>query len=190
MAGAEMTYLAVHHPERVHKLVYLDATYDYAGLGTLPKPPIQRPTPSDTTLASYIEWLKTVRYGFWTPAMESDVREGVALGDPKGVTDAIRDMQTHPNEYAKVQAPVLAFVSRPTVRTSAPWLDAVRDSASIRAARTYLETVSIPWNRRGPDRLHRELPQARIIELESPHHIFIARQDVVVREMRAFLLAP
>ena len=64
IAGAEMTQFSVDHPERVIKLVYLDAAYDWAAAAASPNPsPVPaQPNPTSAQLASpeafagYVAW--------------------------------------------------------------------------------------------------------------------------------------
>jgi surfactin synthase thioesterase subunit len=44
-----------------------------------------------------------------------------------------------------------------------------------------------PFQRKGIERLKRQMRQARVVELDGHHFLFISNQDEVVREMRKFL---
>lgn len=197
-AGAEITRIAATHPERVTRLVYLDATTDLgASSAETEQDPVPRPLPpvAERNFQGYRPWLQRVFYGFWSNALEADLRAvrevkgTVEIRETKGDSEETGDWTTHPSDYTHVQAPALAFLARRSVATRYPWLDPVRDSAAYAKAQHYLDFVELPSLRRGWDRFRRELPTARVIELESHHHIFIAHADTVANAMLSFLLS-
>jgi hypothetical protein len=151
------------------------------------------PGPRERTFTAYRPWLERFFYGFWSNALEADTRATREIPGSegframRGVTQQQAEFAAHPIHYQGLRVPILAIVARRTIRTSYPWLDFASDSSEMSRAQDYLNEVVAPASRRAWDRLRREAPTATIIELDSPHHIFIAQEDSVVRALRAFL---
>lgn len=193
-AGAEITALARSDSTRVARLVYLDATFDSPDSTARPDPvPRPMPGPRERTFAAYRPWLERFFYGFWSNALEADMRAtreipgSEGFRTMRGVTQQQAEFAAHPTRYDGLRVPILAIVARRTLRASYPWLDAAQDSSEISKAQEYLDGVAMPASRQAWDRLRQAAPTAAIIELDSPHHIFIAQEDSVVRAIRAFL---
>src|SRR5688572_24726381 len=80
LAGDELTRFAGVHPDRVIKLVYLDAAYDRADLPEIHKqmPPELSPSKNDMeSLDSFRRWVS--RMSFWSDAWEANVRDMMVL---------------------------------------------------------------------------------------------------------------
>jgi non-heme chloroperoxidase len=189
IAGGEITRIAADHPDRVDGLVYLDATYNYADHRTQSANPVPRPAmgSGDTTMAAGRRWLARDFYGFWSNGLEADLR---AMRDKNGMDEELHDQAVHPAPYGGVRAPALIFLARPTLASAYPWLTSPGDSAKVRAAQQYLVDVRLPQFRENVERMRRALPTAAVIEIDSPHHVFIARRSDVVKATREFLVGP
>jgi non-heme chloroperoxidase len=196
LAGDEMTRFAGLYPERVDRLIYLDAAYDRAELASesfakepFPPPP---PTKEDTaSLAAYREWWKRSR-GFWSDAAEADLRETALASDgtikpalPRKIGQAIfkGTAESRP-DYAKVRARALALYAAVELP---PWIPPNEDARQ--KAQDFLISVDLPYQRKNIEKFRREMRKGRVIELRnSNHYLFITNQDEVIREMRKFLL--
>ena len=208
LAGDEMTLFAGTYPDRLHKLIYLDAAYDHSKLTdsdlVSQAPEVFRllePTPEDLqSLDAYRDWCKTKRFGFWSGAQEADMREltvvsseGKILGRviPPHVYQAIeRVLQKSPLDYRRVKAPALAFYSLKTMESWFPWLQSNVNKEVQREAQDLLNHVLVPETRKNIEKFSNEVMSGRVIELESTdHYCFIQRRDEVVSHMREFLLA-
>jgi pimeloyl-ACP methyl ester carboxylesterase len=195
IAGAEITRFAARWPERTDKLIYLDASHDFAGidsiLGANPAwPPGFAPqpgTPTDTLNAAR-ERSKRYRFGYWSDAMESGIlRSPASVDESDGCL--LQDATLHPKEYSRVQAPALALIPRYTMRTWFFYLDPVVDSVKWRGAEHWLTKVLQPWLDTGRTRFRRETRKGRTIEFEADHHLFNSHPDRTARELRVFLLS-
>jgi len=120
--GVELTHFAMRFPQRVSKLVYLDAAYDYttAVIELLSQADDLEPHPSKEDRASYValhDWFKKNRPG-WNDACEAD------FADTRSATSKLGSFSTTPNEimdqlekeafefkpdYSKLTVPALAF---------------------------------------------------------------------------------
>jgi pimeloyl-ACP methyl ester carboxylesterase len=203
MAGSEMVRFAALHPERVSRLVFLDATYDYDGdafaesIGHYPlafaSGPLERASPE-----AFRAWFKVSAWpGLpWSPAMEAEVRD-VALPAPGGGVDYVMDdtvvaralfggLVGYRKEYDKVRAPSLAIVAGTYAGALLPpdAPDTLR-----RKVDAFLTGYALPFARSSLSHYRAELRGGRVIEMpESNHYVFLQRQDAVVAAIRAFLL--
>lgn len=206
LAGDEMTQFAGSYPDRLHKLIYLDAAYDHSELtdsdifAQAPKVfKVLGPTDEDRqSLDAYRNWYRTKRYRFWSDAQEADMREvtvissdGNVLGNvmPEQVAEAIekgaRGSQT---DYRRVKAPALAFYSLKTMESWFPWITSDIDSDVQREAQDLLNDVLIPYTRKSIEKFRMEVVSGKVVELENTDHLcFIQRRDAIVRHMREFL---
>lgn len=194
--GDEMTWFASAYPERVDKLIYLDAAYDRADLSSeaFSKNPFPSPQPTKeerASLAGYREWWKRNR-GFWSDALETDLRETSLATDgtikatlSREVGQAIlKNATAYRPDYTKIKAPALSFYA---ISGLPLWIP--QDEEARRKAQEFLDNVSLPYQRKNIEKFRREMRKGRIIELKDSHHyMFIKSQDEVVREMRKFLL--
>jgi non-heme chloroperoxidase len=196
LAGAEITRFAARWPERTDRLVYLDASHDFAGidsvLGANPAwPPQFKPptgTARDTLNAARIR-AKRYRFGYWSDALESAI---LRSPDSDEASDEciLHDATIHPKEYRLVQAPALALTAGYTMQNWFFYLDPVADSVKWKGAERWLTTVLRSWLDAGHQRFRREMRSSRTIELEADHHLFNSHPARTLRELRQFLLAP
>jgi non-heme chloroperoxidase len=196
IAGAEITAFAARFPDRVDKLVYLDASHDFAGvdsiLGANPAwPPDFSPPPGTATdtLNAARDWSKRYRFGYWSDALESGVNRSPDP-EPAATRCLLQDAILHPKEYRAVQAPALALTARYTMRNWFFYLDPVADSVKWREGKHWLRVVVKPWLDAGHERFRREMRTRRTIEFETDHHLFNSHPDRTLREIRRFLLSP
>jgi pimeloyl-ACP methyl ester carboxylesterase len=200
-AGVEMTRFATRHPDRLGKLVYLDAAYDRQMQFASERPdPSSPPRPSAEDRASWESLLAFFRrpdhyYGrVWSAATEADIRERHAP-DPDGrlqdrtpgrVYGAIIATATQsPPDYSGIRAPVLSYYALATTEELLP-----PDAPAARrdSARAYEREVIQPWTRASIGQLRSALPAARIVELPGTyHHHFIQHLERTADEVAAFL---
>jgi len=197
MADKEVTLFAGMYPQRVRKLVYLDAAYDRSGLVEVQaKNPLPPPRPAKEDLASfdaYRTWWDKSR-GFWSDAVESNLREtslapdGTIKPSVAGpVAQAImQGSGTPPMDYTKVQAPALTLYA---IYGVPRWLPPDASGEMRKRVETYLAESMLPYQRKNIERFRKEVKNGRVVEVkDSDHYLFVVSQDVVVREMRRFLL--
>jgi non-heme chloroperoxidase len=195
IAGDELTAFAGAHPERVSRLVYLDAAYDHSDVGRLigafpPPPPMLRAdSASPAAVQAYVQRV----YGPHIP--EAQFRAigrydsgGRLVGDvtPARIDSLVIAGCGHP-DYSAVRAPALVIEA---VEDSAPQvfpLWARLDSTERAAARRYTAVLQ-HWAATERARVARELSGARVLELHGANHYVFASNPHEVREaMRAFL---
>jgi pimeloyl-ACP methyl ester carboxylesterase len=123
LAGNELTYLGIHFPARVRRIVYIDAAYDFTKALTF-KDPVPSREPGAAQLSSYAAltaW-RQFELGSKSPAIAADIRElcasersglvprSSAQADKAILANAI---QFHPN-YTKLRVPALALYAPKT----------------------------------------------------------------------------
>lgn len=193
LSGPGVTHLAVHHPERVSRVVYLDGVHDRQAWARVqranPLRPPHPPVGEEETDEEEAEWMRRHVYGFWGPALEADwgarpsraesVRRRALYGE--WLDDCIR----HPPRYGELRAPALALVAAERVETVFPWLDG--DEVARARAEGYLREVREPWRRGAVERFLREAPGARAVEIAGHHFLHLSHPGRVAAEVRAFL---
>lgn len=197
MADKELTLFASLYPDRIGKLVYLDAAYDRSALRELSaKDPLPSPRPSkvdQSSFEAYHRWWLSVR-GFWSDAVEADLREtSLALGDTikpsvsgKVVQEILKGADMPPMDYTKVKAPALSFYA---IVGTPRWLPPDADEATRHKVQSFLNEVKLPYQRENIERFQREMARGYVVELKnSDHFVFIVSQDTVVQQMWKFLL--
>jgi pimeloyl-ACP methyl ester carboxylesterase len=200
IAGDEMTRFALSYPDRVSKLVYLDAAYDRVETQQIEKsfprlPPFPGPGPSDLASPAAVRAF-VARTEILMP--ESEIRATRIFGPdgrflrpvtPDRILSAVAGMVEHPN-YESIHAPLLAIYAVP--KTPAELVP--RYKTGDQETRIALDTIFEIWRQSAKaqrDRFRNSSPQARVVELDgASHYIFISHRERVLREATAFLRMP
>jgi pimeloyl-ACP methyl ester carboxylesterase len=210
VAGNEITRLAVRYPERVVRLVYLDAAADRTqGLAgrqsefVFRDEILEAPPPNESDLASFgalVQYEKPITRGPWTPARENNLWHAVDVdGDGRVTgfsTDAaivaqmtIESFRYRP-EFNSLRMPSLAIGALPgTIFDLFPWLPAAVSGDSLTSAELYLNLYQgqIQSNLAG---FAAEAPfsSTRFIQ-NTTHYLFIVNEADIVAALREFLPA-
>ena len=200
IAGAEMTRLADDHPDRVNKLVYLDAAYDWRLMSEatmIPSPPAQpRPDASDLAspraFAAYLAKMEGV-----PDYPESDViatwifsSNGRLLRPvtPAAIVAAVGTgaAARHP-DYADVRAPALAIYTVPeSTKDMFPWISRSQAQARVAAAYFTFAQALLATQRAN---FSAAAPKAAVVEMTGlPHYVFLLEPNVVAQYIKTFLL--
>ena len=207
MANVELSHFSALYPERVLKLIFLDAAYDRASatrkemVENSPFRQIQFPG-MDVDYYSPEDYLAAMRRAYpsfaiiWNEAMEQQsLHEITQAPDGKiidrmsdGISKTITDvLNSYVLEDSKINAPTLAFfaLSKGLNAISDEWMTE-EQKADIAY---YVETRENHWTRESIELFQRNVPHARIIEIPEGHHYcFIEQERLVYEEMRKFLL--
>jgi pimeloyl-ACP methyl ester carboxylesterase len=195
LAGTELSKLGATYPDRVKKLVYLDALdIGSGGWATLPQPP---PAPANTP--GDLESVQRLAAAF---ARFDGYRKPLAAicnmirTDPSGrVLGAITPPEIsskilaglQPAEYDRIRVPALGIFNRITPQFRMPYywyLDPAKQEEFDRS----IESLS-KWIEVAIERFRSGVKNARVVELhDTNHYVFIVDEALVVREMRKFLL--
>jgi pimeloyl-ACP methyl ester carboxylesterase len=198
LGGDELTKVASTWPERVSRLVYLDAAHDRVGLLDRligPDWPEDPPmTAADSASPEAVRAYLATIYGFSLNDAElHQWYEYDATGrmirqrTPDSVGMRLILPQVEHPAYARITARVLAIYNVPTSpEVLFPRFRQADSLYRVRATRAFARSVA--WADEERARLRRELPGARIVELrDSNHYVFIVSEADVLREMRTFL---
>lgn len=198
IAGDEMTRFALRYPDRVGKLVYLEAACDRveeqqveAKFPKLPPPP---PEARESGSPEAVRALLT-RTEILMP--EAEIRATRIFGPdgqylrpvtPDNIVRAVAKMVEHP-DYGAIRAPILAIYA--VYRTPADLSPRYRTANS--ETRQGLDQVFALWHSFAKDQrelLRKSVPQARVDEIQGAnHYVFISNSDWVLKDMHAFLTA-
>lgn len=194
-AGDEMTRFARMYPERVDRLVYLDAAYDRADLAAeaFSKNPFPSPQPTKeerASLAGYRGWWTRNR-GFWSDAVEADLRETSLASDGsikatlsrEAGQGIFKNAADYRPDYTKIKAPALGLYALSGIPLWVPQTEEAR-----RRAQEFLDQTNAPYQRKNIEKFRTEMKKGQVVELKNSHHyLFIKNRDEVVRKMRKFL---
>lgn len=202
LGGNEITAFATRYPDRVAKLVYLDAAYDWSAPVFLKALPAalraNAAKPDDlTSLDAFRTWYRVTWLGYvrWSPGLESNLRnlahvDGVGLVRPvpsAATLDALLAATARwPRDYGKVRAPALVLYAA----TFFP--PEHRDAAVAQQLRAFETETMVPFRQASMERIQRELPQAtvRMLPGRTNMSISIHEPDALASTIRDFLQRP
>jgi len=195
MGGNEITEFAGRYPDRVDRLVYLEAGYDWSDSTFQKEFPSLGPDASVLrSLDAYRSWYRRTWFGNtpWTPGLEAYLRDITRL-DPDGsvhpvpsgsVLDALLASNANSSrDYRRVRAPALALYAASFL----PMDTADRDAK--RVSQAWEDHVMVAFRRASIERLRRELSHLVVRELPNTAHmsILVLAQDPVAAAIREFL---
>lgn len=196
IAGDELTGFAARHPERVERLVYLDAASDHRVTISGARPPFPPITAADSASPAALQAL-SARLG--QPVPEADLRATIAFGPtgrpehdvtPGSVFGAIMKGLEEP-PYHRVRAPALAFYSRyesPEAVLSPEWWNGLDSTGRGQALETLRSMAARSQSEMG--RFRAAVKSGTVVELARANHfVWLTNREQLSREMRAFLAA-
>jgi len=207
MANVELSHFSALYPERVLKLVFLDAAYDRASASykdmveNSPWRHIQPPG-LDVDYYSAEEHFAAMRRAYpsfsliWTEALEQQSYHEITTASDGKIIDRMSDaasealnttMRSYVLEDSKIEAPALAFfaLSKGANTISDEWMTDQQRAEIL----NHVETRENAWTRESIELFRRNVPHASIVEIPQGHHYcFIEQQELVYEEMRKFLL--
>ena len=207
MANVELSHFNALYPERVDKLIFLDAAYDrhsetYKNM--VENSPWKKFQPPGLDVDYYTEeeYFAAMKRAYpsftliWTEAMiQQSPHEIVKTLEGKivdkmsdTVSKAIMDTLTsYALEDANIKVPTLAFfsISKGLNSLSDEWMTDEQKAL----IREHVEKREDPWTRESIDLFRQNVPHARIVEIPRGHHYcFIQQEELVYEEMRKLLL--
>ena len=205
LAGIELSHFAVGHPERVLKIVFLDAAYDRSSpaykavQAKNPLYTIPRPGEHDDHY-SIEEYTATIKRSYpslaviWSDVFDTEVEHSVKWMSEGKVVDKATDninkaiqamIDAYASEDAQIQAPVLSFF---VLTDSANYVAAYMTDEQRAQVVDFFETVRTPFDQAWIEQFQHNVPQARIVVIPQGHHYcFIQQDNRVFEEMQKFL---
>ena len=184
MAGDELTLFATRYPDRVTKLVYLDAAYDRTRDGYLAglTDPTNKP---DMMRRMRMEALGMPEAADISVKKMPPAKEWAILVATQKAVFAFRP------DFTKVQAPALAFYAV-TANQHYPshWLPEGADADVCAKAEAWWKEKGHALMREPVEQFRREIPHGEIVELhDATHYVFTGdTADEVAAKIRKFLL--
>ncbi|MET0271366.1 MAG: alpha/beta hydrolase [Phenylobacterium sp.] len=199
IAGGELSRVAADAPQRVRRLVYLDAAYDRSDVGRLavgdPAEPRAPPAAALRDLATLADW-RARALGFASPAIAADLRDthrpgpdGLVGRTPRLLSQAVSaGDRAAPPRYERIQAPALALYA-PKLRP-----EQVPPEASLarrRAAWAFSVANARPWMLREKARFEAAIGCGQAWEAPGAgHYAFLERPAATATVIEAFLATP
>jgi len=204
LAGVELTHFAATHPERVEKLVYLDALDDRRREQTIhaqnPLNSIQIKREASAPPRTFEEYIAIVKrdvpefVAIWNEVWEEEFRHGVKVNEEGIFVDKmpafvekqlVENLITH---YAppkvEVTIPRLYFFGKRKRTLTDEYTEEQKA-----AYEQFYQNVMEPYFRSVIAEIQGRFPHAKIIVIPDGHHYcFIAQEELVYSEMLKFLL--
>jgi len=204
LAGVELTHFAATYPQRVERLVYLDALDDrrkerlIMEQHPLRNVKIKREESAPPrTLEEYIAIVKMDVPEFariWSEVWDEEISRGVKVNDEGVYVDRMpasiekRMVENLINEYApkKVEAiiPILSFYAKKKRKMTDDYTDEQKA-----AYEKFHQDVIEPFFTLMVAEFQSRFPHSKTVVIPDGHHYcFIAQDDLVYEEMQKFLL--
>jgi non-heme chloroperoxidase len=203
----ELSRFAVLYPERVLKLIWIDAAYDRtspeynAVMEKNPIPKMTPPWPNEgiTTIEDYASTVKRLYpslAAIWGPELEADLRANVTITAegtvvdkmPEAINNAMGDtMDQYAVNYVGIQVPMLSIFVLIDGSDFLPPDHMTGEQKAI--VLDYFKNDRMPYKEKYIEQFRKSVPQARIVVIPNGHHYcFLKQADIVFKEMRFFLL--
>ena len=203
LAGVELTHLAATYPNRIEKLIYLEALDDRRGFpaihrqNPLRKIEIKREESIPHTFEEYVADTKRNSpsiANIWSELWDVEMAHEVKLNEGgifvERMPDSVAEMMFENlwNGYTpkRVDAiiPTLSFYALGTPTQSNVYTDEQKASFD-----QYFQNVRNPFYMSLISEFQSRFPHAKIVTLPDGHHFcFIAQEELVYNEMQKFLL--
>lgn len=199
MGGNEITRMAGTHPERVDRIVYLDAAYDMAdpefASAIQAFPPHLRagwPASALSSLDAFRAYARALlpsvpdlrRTEAWIREdIEIQLDGSIRMTTRDGVRPTFVAAMSEPRDYTRVRVPTLAIFS-------ASFEDLQHgDPAWVAENVEWNQKHIAPWREKSIERVRREIANVKILNLPGTHDdlVFTCREQVVTA-MERFLL--
>jgi pimeloyl-ACP methyl ester carboxylesterase len=198
IAGSELSALAAAHPERVEKLVYLDAS-DLSKRDEVPGPPgfLDLFTEADlkslwtyeAAIARYEgirEYEPAICPGLQFDAAGNAVANSTPAAVPAAISTGVAAIP--PVHWSDIAAPRLGVFAQPTVEGKVPWYVYLTPADQTLFDEQFLAYVD--WYKATLHQFTKGNPVPALILKNAPHYVFINYETDVVRTMRPFLGIP
>ena len=198
MSGNQATEFARRYPQRVKKLIYIEAAYDFTKMPGPDRDPLQMETPREADLKSVaagMRWFERV-FGFSSAAVEADTRDVNLKPDgtltleptPHEVARQLwQGMISYTPQYHLIAAPILAIYA---LSESHPFLSTDSTPDDREKANRFWRSEFVPYQKHSIAQLLDSRGPLRIVVLRNTKHLcFIAKEDEaqVVAAMNSFL---
>jgi non-heme chloroperoxidase len=178
LAGDELTAFASAYPQRVHKLVYLDAAYDRSKTTVMAL--------EDPSLPPYMK--KRMLEAMGSPRAAKIVAKDPFIPQRRAIyVEIMKASLAFRPDYRRVRAPALALYATPKTHPGAARETNPQMHKNMNA---WWAANAVPATRASIEQFRREAPRGEIVEMpHAEHHLFLGLTQVeTVRRTREFLL--
>jgi non-heme chloroperoxidase len=201
IAGEELTWLGVHHPERFSGLVYLDAAYDRsrdsaqsARLRELNhRLPPEPPLPPEA-LRSYAAMRRLLAERGHVPLPEGELIAFLNFDKPFLAGTPAIDARTQqaiaaairPPNYSALKIPALAiYAFDDPARAAPPWYDP--HDAALAATLAEIAQLRDTARRENIERFRRDVEHGEVLEMhDATHYLIQSNQQQVLEAIETF----
>lgn len=203
LAGVELTHFAATHPDRVEKLVYLDALDDRRSLQAIQEQSplrnieIKKEETSPRTFEEYIADVKKESPYFaeiWSDVWDEESFHSAKINEagvfvdkmPASVEKMMVDnlVKGYVPKSVKAKIPTLSFYA-----LGIPTLQNGYTGGQIASFGQYFRNVREPVLRSVISEFQNRFPHAKIVVIPDGHHYcFMVQEELVYGEMQKFLL--
>ncbi len=207
MANVELCHFAALHPERILKLVFLEASYDCtspAYKAMMEKNPVRNianPGMNDDyyTIEDYVAAVKRAYpslAAIWGEELDEDVLHAVKTSPAGKIVDRMSEaiggaisltINSYQPEYSKIQAPALSIfaINDGAFYVSSDYMTAEQQAQVLE----FYAIVRPALQQECIEQFRCAVPHARVVVIPKGHHYcFIKHPELVFDEMRKFLL--
>lgn len=195
VAGEEISKFSVLYPNRVERVIYLDAAYDRMGMDTLytDMPEVPRPTKNDSASFENLQKFYKSNYGIRVP--DEEIRQtSIFSSDGRYVRDVTADSiigaviagTEHP-DYLKIESPALAiYAKHDSVQQGFPFystMDSINQQKAMRVFTKFQKLIVTQQTR-----FKNEVKNGVVKDLMGAnHYVFISHPNETEKLMREFL---
>lgn len=200
-AGVELTHFTEQYPNKVLKLIYLDAVYEGKGrIELFQNDPLKDIQPSEVkdefeSIAEYAAYIKYIRPDLatiWGAVWDESIIHDLVQTpqgtftekDTASITQQMIDsMRGYESQPMSIKVPVLSFVA---ISNPVPPEFYTEEQKNIMFE--FRQQKWIPFQKKEMTKFKHDIPQAKVIEIPDGHHFcFMAQEALVYQEMRTFL---
>jgi pimeloyl-ACP methyl ester carboxylesterase len=203
IAGNEMTFIAEHYPDRLMKLVYLDAARDGSEIETLEKDdPLKDYSPDiadEDWMASFEKFTEFIRLTWpfinkdWGEIWKNQLRDIVDIDENGGVVPRTKprageamekSMREYHPDFSCIKCPALSFYP---LLNEHPQMPSDADNQLKKKLKYYLDKSNAKTRGDAKD-FKENVTLGQVVLLEDANHtFFISKEAETVRKIRKFL---
>jgi pimeloyl-ACP methyl ester carboxylesterase len=201
IAGAELSWMANTHPDRIQGVAYIEAGYSYAfddgkGASALDMMKLKAPQPPPPTAADLVNFKALQRYELRTDGFEfpeGELREerqtnpDGTVGDYRNPLggDMFMKLLSGGHKYTRIPVPSLFIFANP--HSLGAWIDSSADASVRSEAKAYYTALGAMTERQEKS-VESGVPTARVITIPHGNHfVFLSNEKECLRAVQAFL---
>jgi pimeloyl-ACP methyl ester carboxylesterase len=177
-AGTEITEVASKYPDRILKIVYLDALGDYKEQGRIML--------LSEDLPPFMRKKMLLDAGRTEEANKIVTEEGPASPNDKFNDILIKNITNYTFDFSKVNCPALAFYMAPEEHFA---IQTAVDEAQRQRMNTWWQSLALPHIKSNMQKVKSSVKDIEVIELNTPDHFIFRgdKKDEVITAIKDFL---